>query len=153
MSNPKVFSAANRAVVVTVFDAVWGVVNGTVWGTVYWAVSEAVDEAVGQAVWTGVGRDPDHPALEDFLREVRSVSHCRQSTTAKESVDMALHAAIERAVGRTVSGSVDWDVNRAVWRSVASSVDSTVYEAVWAATVEDPSHPALQDFLHSARRT
>ena len=126
---------------------------GSEYGFVGWDVEEAVSERVSTSVFLVTVEDDPHPALRDFLLEVRSVSHCRQSTTVKESVDIAVHAAIERAVDRTVSGSVDDASNRAVWRSVASPVDWTVYEAVWAATVEDPSHPAIRGFLHAARRT
>ena len=65
MTNPKVFSAVNRAVVVTVFDAVWAAVEEAVgqavWRAVYWAMGRAVYQAV---------EDPEQSSLQDFLREV-----------------------------------------------------------------------------------
>ena len=69
MTNPKVFSAVNRAVVVTMFDAVWGAVRGALDEAVHMTLYNAVWRAVHQAVYQAV-EDPEQSSLQDFLREV-----------------------------------------------------------------------------------
>lgn len=60
---------------VAVHDAVYGAMEATVSGAVYRTVDNAVSGAVYRtvvdAVYWSVWGDPDHPALQDFLREVR----------------------------------------------------------------------------------
>ena len=52
-----------------VLEAVlWAVLRG-VNKAVDEAVSSAASTAADRAVWAGVDGDPDHPALEDLLRE------------------------------------------------------------------------------------
>ena len=67
---------------ITAFKALWKAVS---WGlkgvlgllrqrgSLDWAVNRAVDRAVNGAVWNAefwALEDPDHPALDDFLRSV-----------------------------------------------------------------------------------
>jgi hypothetical protein len=71
-----------RSVRVTVYVVVWGSVFGTLaqavnvalWRALEQAVDVAVFRAVNQTVFRvvrgAVREDPEHPALQDFLREV-----------------------------------------------------------------------------------
>jgi hypothetical protein len=144
-------------------------VNGTVWSTVFYAVTWDVDRTVHEAVhvavsnvvyWaverpsteasSGFPRDyADHPALQDFLHEVRST----RSKTVNEALGCKLYDVTEMVVSITVSGFVDDASNRAVWRTIASPVGLPVFEEVYRATWKDPSHPAIRGFLRAARRT
>ena len=141
-------------------------VNGTVWSTVFYAVTWDVDRTVHEAVhvavsnvvyWaverpsteasSGFPRDyADHPALQDFLHEVRS----SRSKTVNEALERKLYDVAERVVSTTVSRDVDDASNRAVWRTVASPAGLSVFEEVYRATEVDPISSALQDFLHEA---
>lgn len=141
-------------------------VNGTVWSTVFYAVTWDVDRTVHEAVFYAVsnvvywaverpsteasGRatqdDPEHPALQDFLHEVRS----SRSKTVNEALERKLYDVAERVVSITVSRDVDDASNRAVWRTVASPAGLSVFEEVYRATEVDPISSALQDFLHEA---
>lgn len=73
--NQAVHGAVYGAVAAALHYAVYGAVNEPV----YWAVYTAVDDAAGRfvnwaahrAVYDAVDADPDHPALQDFLLEMR----------------------------------------------------------------------------------
>jgi DnaJ-domain-containing protein 1 len=109
---------------------------------VYWAVERPSTEASGRATQD----DADHPALQDFLHEVRS----SRSKTVNEALERKLYDVAERVVSITVSRDVDDASNRAVWRTVASPAGLSVFEEVYRATEVDPISSALQDFLHEA---
>ena len=51
-----------------------------------------------------------------------------------------------------VNDAVYWAMGRAVNRVVYGAVADAVYETVYWAASAEPKHPALQVFLHSARR-
>ena len=69
-----------------------------------------------------------------------------QNDAVRRAVDRGMNLGVGVAVYWAVNVAVDWDVNRAVNRSVNEAV--TGDEAVnWA--LNDPEHPALQDFLRS----
>lgn len=62
------------------------------------------------------------------------------------TADSAMRHAVYRAVSGAVLNAVFHTVQGAVW----GAVDQAVIAAVWRAfdrALEDPDHPALQDFL------
>ena len=72
----------NMIAVQTVWGAVWGAVYGAVdravGEAVYWAVCEVsgairwTDDGTAESDVAGAGRnDPDHPALQDFLLNIK----------------------------------------------------------------------------------
>ena len=64
----------------------------------------------------------------------------------EETVRWAVDGAVYGVMDRAVWGAVNRAVNNAVYRAA----DRAVTNAVWDAGRNDPRHPALQDFLHSA---
>jgi len=64
-----VYWTVNRVVYRAVDGAVEATVSGAVYRTVDNAVSGAVSGAGYGAVYWSVWGDPDHPALQDFLRK------------------------------------------------------------------------------------
>lgn len=53
----------------TVFWVVWDAVKETVFRSMDWTVDNAGNWVVGRAVSRAVQQDPEHPALQVFLRE------------------------------------------------------------------------------------
>ena len=69
--NGTVNEAAREAVHMTLYNAVWRAVEGAVWGAGC-EVSGAIrwtDDGTAESGVSGAGHnDPDHPALQDFMR-------------------------------------------------------------------------------------
>ena len=73
------------------------------------------------------------------------------------AVDDAVREAMHRAVIGAVCKAVYWTAygvaDDDVYRTAIRAVDASVWGAENEAVREDLEHPALQDFLRSARRT
>jgi len=143
-TNKTVDEAVDVALYRTTYRAVSNAVSNAVRGAVYEAVVRAVGGTVGRvvdwAVSTVAVGEPDHPALQDFLRPVGrgSVTNYETNNAVYWKVDGAVTRSVYWKVGRAEDNSVDWAVYRAMGRTMASEVD------------EDLLHPALQDYLKEA---
>ena len=118
-----------------------------------------------RAVTGAVGQEPEHSALQDFLRKTPPEAEVatRKPTVNKAVVRVVRKArnesdAVYRAVSAAVNGSLNDDVRWALNEAAREAAHMTLYNAVWRAVwgpvwraeywaVDDHSHPSLQDFL------
>jgi hypothetical protein len=120
-----------------------------------------VTRSMDRAVTGAVGQEPEHSALQDFLRKTSPEA---EVATRKPKVNKAVlrvvrkarngSDAVYRAVSAAVNGALNDDVRWAVNEAAREAAHMTLYNAVWGpvwgavyGAVDDHSHPALQDFL------